>query len=227
MQTTCFSELFPLFKSASPETIDWLLSVSVERDYPAERTVLMEDAWGNAVYLIAAGWIKVRRLAGKEPLTLAILGKGDFFGEMAVLDELPRSTDVVAFSPVHLLSVPAQFFTEALHKDPNLHYRMLQLMVKRLRQANHRAQLRYESPAVKLASLLVTLAESYGTAQQKEVELFNLPLRDLADVSDISVDEAARLMEKLQSKGWIQIDPALKTLKLLQPRQLAQLASHS
>ena len=50
MQTEVFSEVFPLMSTASPQTLEWLLNVAVEHDYPAGRTVLMEDAWGNAVY---------------------------------------------------------------------------------------------------------------------------------------------------------------------------------
>lgn len=221
MQTTYFSERFPLFGTASPAVVEELLAGAAKRDYPAERTVLMADAWGNAVYLIVSGWVKVRCLVGAQPMTLAILGQGDFFGEMAILDESPRSTDVVAFSPVHLLSIPAQAFVQALFKDPQLHHRLLQLMVKRLRHTNQRTQLKHEPPALKLVNLLVWLGDNYGTPSPQGVELFNIPLKDLADISDISLEEATRLMEKLQSKGLIQIDATQKTLHLLQLRQLA------
>jgi CRP-like cAMP-binding protein len=80
MQTKAFNELFPLFNTANPETLEWLLSVVVEHEYPAGRAVLMEDAWGNAVYFVVSGWVKVRRLYGENVVTLAILGQGDFFG---------------------------------------------------------------------------------------------------------------------------------------------------
>jgi len=98
MHTKAFSELFPLFNTANPETLEWLLSVGVEHEYPTGRAVLMEDAWGNAVYFIMSGWVKVRRLYGDKAVTLAILGRGDFFGEMAILDESPR---LQMLSPFH------------------------------------------------------------------------------------------------------------------------------
>lgn len=79
MHTKTFSELFPLFNTADAETLEWLLSVAVEHEYPEARAVLMEDAWGNAVYFVVSGWVKVRRLVGDDVVTLAILGKGDFF----------------------------------------------------------------------------------------------------------------------------------------------------
>ncbi|MEX0271910.1 Crp/Fnr family transcriptional regulator [Leptolyngbyaceae cyanobacterium UHCC 1019] len=227
MQTEAFSELFPLLTAANPETLEWLLSVAVEHEYPANRAVLMEDAWGNAVYFVVAGWVKVRRLSGSSEdnvVTLAILGKGDFFGEMAILDESPRSTDVSALSSVKLISISAQRFIQTLFKDPQLHHRMLQLMVRRLRQTNIRFQLRHKPPAVKLANTLVALGENYGQDSNNGTEIFNIPPKDLADVSDIGVEETSKIMEKLDSKGWIKIDHANQSMHLVNMKQLMHLA---
>ncbi len=224
MQTKAFSELFPLFNTANPETLEWLLSVGVEHEYPAARAVLMEDAWGNAVYFVISGWVKVRRLYGDNAVTLAILGRGDFFGEMAILDESPRSTDVIALSQVKLLSVSAQRFIQTLFKDPQLHNRMLQLMVRRLRLTNLRFQRRHQPPAVKLANTLVNLAESYGKSTEKGTEILNIPYKDLADMTDISVEDTAKIMEKLESKGWTKVDSEEQTLCLINLKQLTHLA---
>ncbi|MEQ9484920.1 Crp/Fnr family transcriptional regulator [Coleofasciculus sp. F4-SAH-05] len=224
MHTKAFSELFPLFNTANPETLEWLLSVGVEHDYPTGRAVLMEDAWGNAVYFIMSGWVKVRRLYGDKAVTLAILGQGDFFGEMAILDESPRSTDVVALSSVKLLSVSAQRFIQTLFKDPQLHHRMLQLMVRRLRQTNLRFQRRHQPPAIKLANTLVNLAENYGQVGEKGTEIYNIPYKDLADVTDISVEDTAKIMKKLESKGWTDVDPQDQKLCLINLKQLTHLA---
>lgn len=224
MQTKAFSELFPLFNTADSETLEWLLSIAVDHEYPVDRAVLMEDAWGNAVYFVVSGWVKVRRLYGEDAVTLAILGRGDFFGEMAILDESPRSTDVIALSDVKLISVSAQRFIQTLFKDPQLHHRMLQLMVRRLRLTNYRIQRRHQPPAVKLANTLVYLAESYGQATEKGTEIYNIPFKDLADVTDINADDTAKIMEKLDSKGWLKINPAEQTICLMHLKQLANLA---
>ncbi|MCU0565486.1 MAG: Crp/Fnr family transcriptional regulator [Oculatellaceae cyanobacterium Prado106] len=224
MQTAVFNDLFPLFNAASPETIEWLMSITVEHEYPAGRAVLMEDAWGNAVYFVESGWVKVRRHLGEDVATLAILGRGDFFGEMAVLDESPRSTDVVALSSVKLLSISAQRFVQTLFKDSQLHHRMLQLMVRRLRQTNFRFQLRHQPPAIKLINTLVVLGDSYGSPSPQGTAIFAIPPKDLADVSDISADEASKILEKLEAKGWIKSDTAQQTLYLANMKQLAHLA---
>ncbi|MBH8554541.1 Crp/Fnr family transcriptional regulator [Nostocaceae cyanobacterium CENA357] len=224
MQTEVFSELFPLLSTANPQTLEWLLNVAIEHEYPVGRAVLMEDAWGNAVYFVVSGWVKVRRTSGDDSVAIAILGRGDFFGEMAILDESPRSTDVIALSPVKLLSISRERFIQILFKDPQLHHRMLQLMVRRLRQINQRLQIRTSPPAVKLAHTLVSLGESYGLESDKGREIFNIPFKDLAEVTEIGVEETTKIMEKLHEKGWIAIDSANDIIYLINFKQLFNLA---
>jgi CRP-like cAMP-binding protein len=210
--------------TASPDTLEWLLFVATEHEYPPGRAVLMEDAWGNAVYFVVSGWVKVRRTAGEDSIALAILGRGDFFGEMAILDESPRSTDVIALSRVKLLSISRERFIEILFKDPQLHHRLLQLMVGRLRHINMRLQMRSLPPAVKLAHTLVSLGESYGQDSETGKEIFYIPYKDLADVTEIGVEETTKIMEKLHDRGWIKIDTTNQVVYLINLKQLMSLA---
>lgn len=224
MQPDAFTKLYPLFSAASPETLKWLLSAVTHHDYPTNRAVVMEDTWGNAVYFIESGWVKVRRHVDDRFTTLAVLGKGDFFGEMAILDESPRSTDVVAMTAVKLISIPAQHFIQTLFKDSQLHHRLLQLMVQRLRQTNLRLQLRQQPPAVKLANILVSLQAAYGQTGESGIEVLAMGDQDLADLSGITAEEAHKIMAKLVEKGWLAQDPARAMLMIKAPKQLAHLA---
>ena len=224
MRPDFLSDLFPLFNAANPDTLASLLSAATELSYPAGRTVLMEDSWGNAIYLIVSGWIKVRHDTGGDYVTLAVLGKGDFFGEMAILDESPRSTDVVALSPVQLLSIPAQDFIDTLFQDPHLHHRMLQMMVQRLRHTNSHFQRRHKPAAVKLAHTLTALVDSYGENKDTVPEIFNLAMEDLAAIADIPKDDAAKIMEKLREKHWIVTSENGQVMQLKGFNHLTQLA---
>lgn len=143
---------------------------------------------------------------------------------MAILDESPRSTDVISLSPVKLLSISRERFIQILFKDPQLHHRMLQLMVRRLRQINLRLQMRSSPPAVKLAHTLVTLGESYGQESNQGREIFNIPFKDLAEVTEIGVEETTKIMEKLHEKGWINIDRTNNITYLVNFKQLMNLA---
>lgn len=102
---------------------------------------------------------------------------------------------------------------------------MLQLMVRRLRQTNVRIQRRNQPPAVKLANTLIGLAENYGQLTSAGTQIFNIPHKDLADITDISVEDTAKIMEKLDSKGWIKVDSVHQVLCLSNIRQLTHLAS--
>lgn len=225
MNIKAFTQLFPLFRSASPTTLESLISNAIENGYSQDKTILLEDSWGNAIYFIISGWVKVRRLLGDTSMTLAILGKGDFFGEMAILDESPRSTDVVSLSTVRLLTVSASDFVEALFNDPNLQHMMLKLMTTRIRHNNVRFQIKNHPPAIKLARLLVSLAENYGQKNGQVIEILKIPPQDLADVADISFEETERIMEKLFKNEWIDIDQETSSIRLLNFKQLVYLAN--
>ncbi|TAF64325.1 MAG: Crp/Fnr family transcriptional regulator, partial [Oscillatoriales cyanobacterium] len=66
----------------------------------------------------------------------------------------------------------------------------------------------------KLANTLVELAENYGQKTAQGKDIFNIPYEDLADVTDIGLDETSKIMEKLDSKGWISVDPEHQTIHL-------------
>jgi CRP-like cAMP-binding protein len=102
---------------------------------------------------------------------------------------------------------------------------MLQLMVGRIRQINLRLQMRLSPPAVKLAHTLVSLTDSYSQESEQVQKIFNIPLKDLAEVTEISLEETTKIMEKLSEKEWIKIDTANNTINLINYTQLAVLAS--
>ncbi len=210
----------PLFASASESAIAALQDQAVVREFKAGHTVLMEDAWGNAVYFVLSGWLKVRSLlANQESTTLAILGRGDFFGEMAVLDESPRSTDVVAYNEIQVITIPANAFTDFLLTNPAVCYRMLQLMVKRVRKANQQAQVRQQLPAVRIANVLYGLAANYGE------HLWLFPARDIAELAQTSVEETVKVLDKLSDRQWLVVDQQNHLLRVANLKQLHQLAN--
>lgn len=217
-------DFFPLLQSASKETLEILHRGATFNECPAGRTVLMEDSWGNAVYLIVSGWAKVRCQSGNGYVTLAILGKGEFFGEMAVLNESPRSTDVAALSRVELVSIPAQLFKKSLFNDPQLHHRLLQLMVQRLKQTQARFQLRNKAPGIKMVNTLISLADAYGDKQDNVIEIFNIPAKDLSEVADVKIAEVPKILDKLAVRNWLEVDTQKDVIRLLDMKNLRYLS---
>ncbi len=227
MESTIVSEIFPLFSAAETETLDWLLSVAIEQEFATGETILCDQSWGNAVYFIISGWVKARRWCNETPITVSMRGRGDFFGESAILDEPPRATEVVALSETKVISISAQRFIQTLFQDSQLHHKLLQITVRRLRQMDIRLQLRHHPPVVKLAHTLVNLGETYGKPTEDGMEILLIPEQDLADISDLNLEETQKFLHKFQSKGWLEFDPKEETLSITNIRQLSHLAAGS
>lgn len=220
-------ELVPLFGAAGSEVLERLAELATEQEFTAGETILTDIDWGEAVYFILSGWVKIQRRQGAQSYAIALRGRGDFFGDAAILDEAPRATETIALTNTHVLSLSAQRFLQVLLKEPPLQHKLLQLTVKRLRQTQTRLQLRQQSPSIRLAYLLADLAESYGTPVGEGVEIFAASDRDFADLADISEAEARQTLQKWQDKGWLDCAAAEnEMLCVTNPKQLGHLTAN-
>jgi CRP/FNR family cyclic AMP-dependent transcriptional regulator len=188
-----------------PETIDQVTSHAVTRTHPANRAILLENDWGGSVYFILDGWVKIRtyNTDGKE-VTLNIVGKGEILGEMAALEESPRSTDAITLTTATISSIPAQDFVNLLKSEPLAGIRLSQLMAKRLRQVNRRLRLREADSLSRVADTLLFLAEGQGEKSGQGAIIPNLPHRELSGISGLARETVTRSLTKLEKKGLIQ-----------------------
>ncbi|ELR99380.1 Crp/Fnr family transcriptional regulator [Gloeocapsa sp. PCC 73106] len=223
METRAFSELFPLFNTASPETLEWLLSIATEEEYAEKTTIVTEDSWGKAFFLIVSGWVKIQRQIDDHKITQEILGRGDFFGEVAILDDSPRGTSVIAISHVELLTISAQRFIQTLLKEPQVQHKLLQSTVHRLHKLQNRFYRRMQPPVSRLSKVLVSLAENYGQPTEQGIEIYQISEKDLADVAETTLAETINILENIQTKGLLIIDAEQQTICLTNPKQLIHL----
>jgi len=196
-----------LFEGFSPEVLEPLARQMLLRSHPVNQAILLQNDWGNAVYFILEGWVKIRThdLEGRE-VTLTILGPGEIFGEMAALDEAPRSSDVIALTATKVCSLSAQNFLALLAADAQVAIRLAQLLSRRLRQINRRLQLREASSVARVADILLFLAESRGRVGCKGVEIPNLPHRELSSLSGLARETVTRVLSKLEQEELIRRD---------------------
>src|SRR5258705_7666247 len=97
----------PFFTQLSDKELDVIRAVATEKSYPKSAVVLTEGEMGDSLYMIQTGKVKV--FIGDEDgreIILKILGPGDFFGEMSMIDKQPRSASVTTLEPstFHILS---------------------------------------------------------------------------------------------------------------------------
>lgn len=200
-------DIIPFFAGLPELSVEKAVSHIVTRSHPANRVILLENDWGGSVYFILEGWAKIRtyNLDGKE-VTLNILGKGEIFGEMAALDEVPRSTDVITLTSTTIGSIPAQDFIQLIHNEPLAGVRLAQLMAKRLRQVNRRLRLRESDSTSRVADTLLFLAEGQGKLKQQGTEIPNLPHRELSSLSGLARETVTRVLTKLEKRALIKRD---------------------
>jgi CRP-like cAMP-binding protein len=212
----------PFFHELESASAEQAAAQLVIRNHPANQVILLENDWGNSVYFVLEGWVKIRtyNIDGKE-VTLNVLGKGEVFGEMAALEEIPRSTDVITLVPTIIGSMPAPHFVKLVHTEPMAGLCLAKLTAKRLRQVNRRLRLRESDSQSRVADILLFLAEGQGKSTGKGMEIPNLPHRELSGLSGLARETVTRVLSKLEKKGLIQRDRDI--LKIIDVAALEQL----
>jgi CRP/FNR family transcriptional regulator, cyclic AMP receptor protein len=178
------------------------------RNHPANQTILLENDWGSSVYFVLSGWLKIRTYnADGREITLNIVGRGEIVGEMAALEQVPRSTDVLSLTPATIVNIPAEDFVRLLKTEPLAGMRLAQLMARRLRQVNRRLRLRESNSASRVADTLLFLVEGQGKNGSKGgVEIPNLPHRELSSMSGLARETVTRVLTKMETAGLISRD---------------------
>ena len=121
----------PFFAGLDEKKRKSIATQGKEISYKAGDKIVEDGSMGVGFYLILDGRAEVR----KGSKILATLGKGQFFGEMSLIDEQPRSADVVALSPARCWALSSWAFASVVKANPEIPMMMLKEMVKRLRAA--------------------------------------------------------------------------------------------
>jgi CRP-like cAMP-binding protein len=124
----------PLWSGLTSQDLGLVAKYSEERTVEPGQIIVKKGAPGDGFYLLLEGAVEVR--SGGE--TLSKLGPGQFFGEMAIFDNLPRSADVVTVEPSRVLVLSPNAFKTLLFANPRIGLKMLQELTQRLRSTNEK-----------------------------------------------------------------------------------------
>ncbi|HEX2252996.1 MAG TPA: cyclic nucleotide-binding domain-containing protein [Thermoanaerobaculia bacterium] len=106
----------------------------------AGQAIFEEGALGTEMYIIHSGQVEIVKRIGDEDRQLALLEKGDFFGEMAILEELPRAAGARALTDARLVEINGSTFGQMLRDNPEIAVRMMRKLSRRLRQTDELLQ---------------------------------------------------------------------------------------
>jgi CRP/FNR family transcriptional regulator, cyclic AMP receptor protein len=135
-----------LFASLKQRALERIASIAHEETHARETSIFQHGDVGDKVYLILEGKVRiVRQIPGLGEEALAVLGPGQVFGEMALLDESPRSADALCHDSCRLLAIAKEDLDDLLFQDKDLAYEVLwgtvHMLVERLRSTNDKLTL--------------------------------------------------------------------------------------
>jgi CRP-like cAMP-binding protein len=185
-----------------PAEIAELEAAGTRRRVRAGVALLHEGDDAGVVIVLLGGRAKVTVFgAGGREAIIAVRGPGDLLGELAALDDRPRSATITTLEPVEALFIPRSAFTALLERRPRITMTVLRLVADRLRYADaQQAQFATHDVVGRLAQRLDELADRFGTAHEDGIEI-RLPLsqEELAAWTGSSREAVSRALALLRS----------------------------
>jgi CRP/FNR family transcriptional regulator, cyclic AMP receptor protein len=194
----------PLFAVLPDSQLSLLTSLVGRKSFPRAATIISAGDMTDCLYVIISGRLKVMMSddEGREVI-LAILNPGEFFGEMGLLDDHPRSATVVALEACELLSLSKRDFKKCLEDNFELSMTVMRGLVRRLREADKKiGSLALMDVYGRVARLLMEMSEM---VEGERLVTKKLAKQDIAKMIGASREMVSRVMKDLQLGGYIEV----------------------
>jgi CRP/FNR family transcriptional regulator, cyclic AMP receptor protein len=199
----------PLFSVLHPADLRTLAGKFHPVRYGKGEVIFREGEPAERLFLIDEGRVKLSTSSptGQEML-IAVLGRGQIFGELEVIDRGSRAMDARAMETSRIYAMDSDVFWTMLENRPPLARRLLELMARRLRRADQTSQdLVFFDAPTRLARRLLQLAEEHGEAFGEEEDAVRISVRvtqeEMAQMIGVTRESANRLIASFASRGWI------------------------
>jgi CRP/FNR family cyclic AMP-dependent transcriptional regulator len=206
-----------LFSELSREELERISRVAIPRSFPAGVRVFHEGDRSDACYLVRSGDLRVtREHSDGRAIALATLGRGDIFGELAMLDGQARSASVETLSDSELLALPAADFRRLLAEHSQIPVKLIAALTRRLRETNERvARQSFQTVPSRVAGVLTQLiAEEEG----RSGVTIRMTQADLAQLAGTSRESVSRFLATLERAGVVRVGRGRVTV--VEPRRL-------
>ena len=194
----------PMFATFGENQLRTLVTLVSRRNAPRGSVIMREGDPVDSLYIVVAGRLKVMmgESDGKEVI-LGILGPGEFFGEMGLIDDRPRSATVIAIEPCELLSVTKRAFKKCLLENYEVAMTVLRVLVRRLREADRKiGSLAMLDVYGRVARLLLDMSEN---VDGQRVVTKRLPKQDIAKMIGASREMVSMVMRDLELSGYFEV----------------------
>ena len=194
----------PMFAAFREDQLQSLATVITRRSAPRGSMIMAEGGRVDSLYIVISGRLKVMmgEADGKEVI-LSILGPGEMFGEMGLIDENPRSATVLAIEPCELLAVTRQAFNKFLAENTEMAMTVIRVLVRRLRAADRKiGSLAMLDVYGRVARLLLDMSEEVNG---QRVVAKRLPKQDIAKMIGASREMVSMVMKDLEMNGYFEV----------------------
>jgi len=213
----------PIFHKLGDEELKSIGERAIQKKYSKDSLIVHEDDEGNSLMLIMSGKVKVALLSesGKE-IILSILGNGDFFGEMSLLDGKPRSATVIAMKNSTMLIIQRNDFLKLMEQNPTIAKGVLSEMSRRMRMADERiGNLILLDVYGRVARFLLDLARREGKKFADGILIEKRPTQqDIASMIGASRETVSRVLSDLNRRGLISISG--KSVMIFGPNKMLE-----
>ena len=203
VQTRLFRK-YALFAELDDRELASIAAVAKSRRYAKDDVVFHADESGDVFCLIKEGQVKITMISpeGKE-IILSMLGPGDFFGEMSLLDNEPRSATVVATEPLELMTIWRSDFLQILQENFGITRKVLAELSRRLRSASNRIEsLATMDVYGRLARFFLDLAAESGKPLDSGYVAVTRPThQSIANMIGTSRETVSRLIHDLMKQN--------------------------
>lgn len=202
-----------VFHSLTAEDIGYLTERAASRTYSKGAIIVNEGDEGSALYLILSGSVKTYLSddTGKE-VVLSNQGRGEYFGELALFDEAPRSASVATLEPCKVMIVSKTLLHDALRERPGIASVLLKALATRIRALTESVRtLALFDVFGRLVALLYSLARPSEDGRQVIDQ--KLTQQDLASRIGASREMVSRILQDLVKGGYIEIEQKRITIK--------------
>ncbi len=206
---TLYFKQVPLFADLADEGVRELMTVARRRTFRAGEVIFHRDDPGQVLYVIKEGKVKISLFSpdGQE-ISLTVFGKGDYFGEFALLDGLPRSADATALERVECYTLQRSDFHKALIKNPKIAIQVLEVISKRLRNADAMIEdIIFLDVYGRVAKKLLELADAHGKKVDDGILIdMRLTQQELASMVGASRESVNKVLGYFTDKKYISTD---------------------
>jgi CRP/FNR family transcriptional regulator, cyclic AMP receptor protein len=221
----------PLFKGLDDNVLEALERVSTIKTFPKNTILFSEGDQSDSFYIIRSGKVNVgiNDEEGREVI-LSILGPGEYFGEIALMDGEPRSAYVMTKEPSQLIIISKTDFHELLSSHSDIMTNLFRGLLKRFREANKKIEsLALMDVYGRVARLLTHLAATSGKKSDGEpADLSSddrvtinerLTHQEIANMVGASREMVSRVLKDLATEGYISAEKKYITIEKKLPYQ--------